>query len=343
MIIGFLTLLGLSLFSSILLGIYLSAPSYQGDLSDHFNGKKFVNPGKVQEKGFRDLIKWAMNRQPGPWKKINGSPDHQFEKQNADGVARIYFVNHSTFLIQIGKFNILTDPVWSDRVSPFQWIGPQRKRPPGIHFEDLPEIHLILISHNHYDHLDLTTLKRLDQKFAPLVIAPLGVPAFLRNEGIDRLKEAEWWEEFQIEKNITIACVPAQHFSGRGMFDRNKTLWAGYVIKSSLGNIYFAGDTGYGNFFRQISHKYAPIRLAMLPIGAYLPRWFMSPIHTSPEEAVQIHQELQAEKSVAIHYGTFPLGDDGMDQPLIDLIKAKNKYHVDNFYVLPEGESILLE
>ncbi len=343
MVIGFLTLLGLFLISGILVGYILSTPSYEGDRSDHFNGEKFVNPGNVQEKGFKDLIKWAMNREPGSWEKIETSPDHSFEKQNADSVTRIYFVNHSTFLIQVGNFNILTDPVWSERVSPFQWIGPQRKRPPGIKFEDLPEIHLILISHNHYDHLDLSTLKRLHQRFNPLVITPLGVPVFLKKQGIGRLEGLDWWDEFPVHENITIACVPAQHFSGRGMFDRDKTLWSGYVIKSIQGNIYFAGDTGYGDFFRQISQKYAPVKLAMLPIGAYLPRWFMSPIHISPEEAVQIHLELQAEKSVAIHYGTFPLGDDGMNQPIHDLIIAKNKYQVDNFYTLAEGESILLE
>lgn len=343
MVFGFLTILGLFILSSILIGYILSGPAYDGSRSDHYNGDRFVNTGNVEEKGFRDLIKWAMNREPGTWQKIEKTNHVPFEGHNPDTITRISFVNHSTFLIQIGHFNILTDPVWSERVSPFQWIGPARKRPPGINFENLPEIHLILISHNHYDHLDISTLKRLNQQFEPLVIAPLGVPAFLKKHNIRHVQEMDWWEELELNKEITIACVEAQHFSGRGMFDRNKTLWAGYVIKSEKGNIYFAGDTGYGDFFKQIASKYAPIELAMLPIGAYLPRWFMSPIHISPEEAVQIHRELNAEKSVAIHFGTFPLGDDGMQQPVRDLEKAKDQYQVDQFYVLPEGKSMVLE
>jgi L-ascorbate metabolism protein UlaG (beta-lactamase superfamily) len=343
MIIGLFSLLGLFILSSLLIGYLLSGPGYVGNRSDHFNGEKFINPGNVEEKGFKDLIKWAMNRQPGSWEKKDAPPHHSFEIHNADSVVRVFFVNHSTFLIQIGNFNILTDPVWSERISPFQWVGPQRKRPPGINLEELPEIHLILISHNHYDHLDISTLKSLYHRFEPLVISPLGIPAFLKKRNINRIEEMDWWDESRINDDITIACVPAQHFSGRGMFDRDKTLWAGYVIKSDHGNIYFAGDTGYGEFFKQISQKYHPIKLAMLPIGAYLPRWFMSPIHISPEEAVQIHMELNAEKSVAIHFGAFPLGDDGMDQPIRDLIKARNKYQVENFYVLSEGESMLLE
>ncbi len=343
MIIGFFTLLGIFILSGILIGYILSGPVYVGNQSDHFNGERFVNTGNVEEKGFRDLIKWALSRHPGSWKKIENPPGTSFEKQNEDSVTKVFFVNHSTFLIQIGNFNILTDPVWSERASPFQWIGPQRKRPPGIDFNELPEIHLILISHNHYDHLDLSTLKRLNQRYEPLLIAPLGVPSYLKSQNINRVKEMDWWDEQQITEGITIACVPAQHFSGRGMFDRNKTLWAGYVIKSERGNIYFAGDTGYGEFFSQINRKYHPIKLAMLPVGAYLPQWFMSPIHISPEEAVQIHLELKAEKSLATHFGTFPLGDDGMYQPVHDLMNARNKYGVNDFYVLREGESMLLE
>jgi L-ascorbate metabolism protein UlaG (beta-lactamase superfamily) len=200
-----------------------------------------------------------------------------------------------------------------------------------------------LISHNHYDHLDINTLKRLYRRFEPLVIAPLGIRAYLKKQNILRVKEMDWWDDIRITDSLSIACVQAQHFSGRGLFDRDKTLWAGYVIRSGRGNIYFAGDTGYGNFFSLIAQKYQPIKLAMLPIGAYLPRWFMSPIHISPEEAIQIHLELNAEKSVAIHFGTFPLGDDGMDQSIRDLMKAKNKYQADHFYVLKEGESLSLD
>jgi len=338
------TILGLFLLSGMVLGYILSAPVYQGNKSDHFNGNQFVNPGNVEEKGLKDVIKWAMNRDPGSWENTNENITYNpFLDQSTDSTSKIYFINHSSFLIQLGKYNLLTDPVWSDRVSPFEWIGPQRKRPPGIKFEELPQIHFVLISHNHYDHLDIATIKRLKERYNPIIIAPLGIPAYLKTKGIDRQFAMDWWEETQLNDEISIACVPAQHFSGRGMFDRNKTLWAGYVIQSNFGNIYFAGDTGYGDFIKQIGVRYSPIDLAMLPIGAYLPRWFMSPIHTSPEEAVRIHQDLQAKKSVAMHFGTFPLGDDGMTQPQEDLMKAKIKYDVDQFLVLNEGESIILE
>ena len=261
----------------------------------------------------------------------------------SDSMAMVYFVNHSTFLIQLGNFNILTDPVWSNRVSPFKWLGPQRMRPPGIKFGELPDIHLVLISHNHYDHLDVSTLIKIHKKFNPLIITPLGVSKLLLQKGIDNCIEMDWWQNQKINDQSEIVCVPALHFSGRGMFDRDKTLWAGFIIKSTFGNIYFAGDTGYGDIFKQIGKEYGPINLAILPIGAYLPQWFMSPIHTSPEEAVKIHLDLQADKSVAMHFGTFPLADDGMWQPQEDLKKEKEKYQVDNFYVLEEGDKILLE
>ncbi|MBS0001419.1 MAG: MBL fold metallo-hydrolase [Cyclobacteriaceae bacterium] len=340
--LSILSVIGLIILVSMFMGYILSVPVYHGENSDHFNGKEFVNPGDVRQHGFGDLIKWIMNRQQGPWNSIEEF-DHGKVKLNSDSSARIYYVNHSTFLLQLGNFNILTDPVWSDRVSPFKWIGPQRKRPPGIKLDELPEIHLVLLSHNHYDHLDISTLRRINDEYHPLMIAPLGVPAYLAENGIGQLREMDWWEESGINENLTIACVPAQHFSGRGMFDRNKTLWGGYVIISEFGNIFFAGDTGYGDFFKDISEKYAPIHLAMLPIGAYIPGWFMSPIHISPDEAVKIHREMKAEKSVAMHFGTFPLGDDGMWQPVNDLEIARQDKQVENFYVLSPGEYLTLE
>ena len=341
MVLSIISVIGLFILVSMFIGYMLSAPVYQGKKSDHFNGKEFVNPDNVQQHGFSDLLKWAMNRDQGPWMSIEESEQAQIT-HNPEKV-RIYFVNHSTFLIQLGNFNILTDPVWSERVSPFNWLGPRRYRQPGIKFEDLPEIDLVILSHNHYDHLDISTLKKIHNKFNPLMIAPLGVPAYLAEKGIDPLIEMDWWEERRINEQITISCVPAQHFSGRGMFDRNKTLWAGYVIRSEAGNIYFAGDTGLGDFFGQIAEQYGPIHLAMLPIGAYKPRWFMSPVHISPEEAVKIHLEMKAERSIAMHFGTFPLGDDGMWQPVEDLMQARKMHQLENFEVIQPGEFISLD
>lgn len=326
----------------------ISAPAYKGPKSDHFNGTTFSNLNKVRARGMWDVLKWGVTGDPGEWRVISeeehiyGSPP----KDKVDGGRiTVTFVNHATFLIQADGVNILTDPIWSDRASPFQWIGPKRMRPPGIRFEDLPEIHAVIISHNHYDHLDISTVKRLQQKFDPLFITPLGVSAYLNEEGIDRTTELDWWQEHPLNDNITIASVPAQHFSGRGLSDRDKTLWCGYVVQTPSGNIYFAGDTGYDGFFEEIGRRYAPIRTALIPIGAYRPRWFMSPIHVDPEEAVLIHKDLNAETSIGMHFGTFPLADDGMDEPRGDLERARIKLQVspDSFMTIPEGSSQIIE
>jgi L-ascorbate metabolism protein UlaG (beta-lactamase superfamily) len=340
MLAAVIVVISLFLISSFVIGFILSAPGYQGKKTDHFTGNKFQNPGNIEPKGFKDLIKWTLNRNPGKWEDITSTGDNHIPSERVDSLIRIYYVNHSTFLIQTSGLNILTDPIWSERASPFQWAGPIRKRPPGISFDNLPEIDIVLISHNHYDHLDMSTIQKLNNSFQPEFICPLGVSVYLNKNGISRTREMDWWDKYSLSESLSIACVQAQHFSGRGFFDRDKTLWAGYVIQSEFGNIYFAGDTGYGNFFKKIASDYGPIHLALLPIGAYLPRWFMAPIHTSPEDAVKIHMDLNAKKSIGMHYGTFPLADDGMKEPLKDLKKAKSKYSIKDFVTLEEGQYI---
>lgn len=340
MIISFISLLVLFLITAMVLGYFVSAPSYHGSRSQHYTGKKFKNPGDIETKGFKDLLKWVLNRNQGRWNIKENIYDGRIEIPHLTNGIRIYFINHSTFLIQAYGTNILTDPIWGDRAGPFNLIGPERKRPPGIMFKNIPDIDLILLSHNHYDHLDLPTLKKLNEKYRPEIISPLGMSRFLLSHGILTAADMDWWDENSINDKITIACVPAQHFSGRGMFDRDKTLWAGYVIKTTGGNIYFAGDTGYGNFFKDIKKRYSPINIAILPIGAYKPEWFMSPIHLSPSDAVHAHMDLSAKLSIACHYGTFPLADDGMTQPEEDLMKAKKEMDVNNFILLDEGHFI---
>jgi L-ascorbate metabolism protein UlaG (beta-lactamase superfamily) len=217
-------------------------------------------------------------------------------------------------------------------------------RPAGISFEDLPKIDAVILSHNHYDHLDVQTLRRLHTKHNPLIITPLGVKQFLDDENIPGAKDLDWWDDCNLG-DITIQSVPAQHFSGRGIFDRDATLWCGYVVKTNYGNIYFAGDTGYNDkTFKEIGSKCGRIKVALIPIGAYKPGWFMSPIHVSPEEAIQIHLDVRAELSIASHYGTFPLADDGQFDPLEDLSKAKNKTGISErqFITLEEGTFIEL-
>jgi L-ascorbate metabolism protein UlaG (beta-lactamase superfamily) len=329
----------------IVLGAYLfSAPRYHGPVSDHFDGKVFANIGGAKAKGWKDLLKWFRTRDRQAWQFDSTATYGTLPQQFDTGIC-ITFVNHSTFLIQIDGLNVLTDPIWSDRTSPVSFAGPKRMRPPGICFDDLPQIDLVLISHNHYDHLDVATVKRLIKVHNPKFITPLGVGQMMRGLGSERVEDMDWWDEVAIHNTIKVACVPAQHFSGRGGFDRDATLWCGFVLLSNQGNVYFAGDTGFGAFFKEIGQQYKPIKVAILPIGAYIPRWFMSPIHVSPEEAVAAHQDLQSEMSIAMHFGTFPLADDGQQQPVADLHDALYEAQVPpkQFVVLKEGDSIAIE
>ena len=251
---------------------------------------------------------------------------------------RITLINHSTVLLQQGGINILTDPIWSERASPFSSIGPRRRRPPGVRWEDLPPIHIVLLSHNHYDHLDLSTLRRLADRGACQFIVPIRVARLLRSRGIGPAHELDWGESLPFARS-TIHSVAALHFSARALFDRNRTLWCGYVIAAADRVVYFAGDTAFGNHFAGIRERFGSPRLALLPIGAYEPRWFMSPMHMAPDEAVRAHQALGAETSIAIHHGTFQLGDEGIDTPKRRLIACLPG---NSFLVLDNGQSVTL-
>jgi L-ascorbate metabolism protein UlaG (beta-lactamase superfamily) len=324
----------------ILLGYLLSGPKYRGPVSDHFDGKRFYTPAGKPAQGFRGVLQWMMHRKQGPWKKQSKLPFGPKPAARIDSGIHITFVNHSTFLIQADGLNILTDPVWSDRTSPFQWAGPRRMRPPGIRFEDLPDIDVVLLSHNHYDHLDFDTIKSLFKKNKPKIITPLGVKAFLDKNEIRTATDLDWWQEASLSDLISVQCVPAQHFSGRGIYDRDATLWCGYVIKRPGGNIYFVGDTGYhSSLFKEVGNRCGPIELALVPIGAYKPEWFMSPIHCSPEESVKIHLEIKTKQSIATHFGTFPLADDGQFEPEEELQKALEVQGIppEQFLIMEEG------
>jgi L-ascorbate metabolism protein UlaG (beta-lactamase superfamily) len=252
----------------------------------------------------------------------------------------VTFVNHATVLIQTEGLNILTDPVWSERASPVSWAGPKRHRSPGLRFEDLPPIDVVLISHNHYDHLDVKTLVRLNTEHRPHFMTGLGNRAFLEAHEISNILELDWWDAAKVSESLSVTCVPAKHFSGRGLRDRDATLWCGYVIEASAGNVYFAGDTGMGSHFVEIKDRLGPIRLALLPIGAYLPIWFMHPVHISPSQAIEVHNILNPTISMAIHFGTFALGDDGEFEPVLKLREALNNSSQSDsrFWVLGHGE-----
>jgi L-ascorbate metabolism protein UlaG (beta-lactamase superfamily) len=305
----------------------------------HFDGKRYYNPG-VAPVTLKDVFKWTLTRKPP--KRTKRSHKILFQpKESKPNELRVTFVNHSTVLIQWKGKNVLTDPIWSKRCSPIKWVGPKRLHPPGIPFEDLPPIDLVLLSHNHYDHLDIPTLKRLNKRFHPLILTGLGNKKLLNRNGISHVHEMDWWEEIHITDTLSIAFVPAQHQSGRKGYDQCKTLWGGFVVMDGNENIYFAGDTAYSGFYKEIKKKYGPPKLALLPIGAYKPRWFMKRFHQSPEEAVKAHQDLHAEHSLGIHFGTFLLSDEKAEDPPSELEESLKEANIskEDFFTLLPGES----
>ncbi|MBC8042150.1 MAG: MBL fold metallo-hydrolase [Rhizobacter sp.] len=338
-------LLGLLAFVAALIYVFgylvFSAPVYAGKTSEHFNGEKFFTP-EAASRGdeFQSFLKWQRERQPEAWPeriatKFGAPPP----KRVGMGELRITFINHATTLIQTDSINILTDPIWSERCSPLAFAGPKRVRDAGIRFEDLPPIDAVVISHNHYDHCDVPTLQRLEVVHHPKFFVGLGNKAFLESQGISNSIERDWWQAFDTLGTVKFTCVPTKHFSARGLADRDKTLWCGFAIETSNGNIFFAGDTGYGSHFTEIGRRYGPLRLAILPIGAYKPEWFMSPVHVSPKEAVKAHQDLRAATSVAMHFGTFNLADEGPMTPVNDLEAALKQIEPrPQFWVLEFGE-----
>lgn len=316
-----------------------SAPTYEGPPSDHFDGERFFNHVSAEGR-FTDFLRWRMSRDLGPWAEWTESEPGAPPPERVDGGRlRATFVNHSTVLVQMDGLNILTDPVWSERVSPVSWAGPRRKRAPGLRFEDLPPIDLVLVSHNHYDHLDVPTLRRLSAEHRPRVLAGLGNAEYLAAEEIERAEDMDWADRVEIADGVTVTCVQVQHFSGRGLMDRNGTLWCGFVIEGPSGRVYFAGDTGYGPHFAETREQFGPMRLALLPIGAYRPAWFMAPFHISPESAVRAHRALDAGTSLGIHFGTFSLADDGQSEPVDDLRAALEAKGIDaeRFWALEHG------
>lgn len=304
----------------------------------HFADGRFFNPGARTQK-FSHFVRWITHREQGEWSRFKETEPGPRPPDRVDGsVVRTTFVNHSTFLLQTAGVNILTDPVWSERVSPVAFAGPRRRRSPGLRMEDLPRIDAILLSHNHYDHFDKATLTRLKERDRPVVFCPLGLAKALEKLGFEHICEMDWWQQVAWS-GFTVHCVPAQHFSARGPFDRNRTLWCGWMLEAEGGSIYFAGDTGFGSLFEEIAASFPRIRLSLLPIGAYKPHWFMDPIHMTPSQALYAHRILRSEHSIATHFGTFPLADDAEQDPLHDLARAMMQNPpAQPFWVLREGE-----
>jgi L-ascorbate metabolism protein UlaG (beta-lactamase superfamily) len=302
-----------------------SAPGHRGPRSPHFRNGEFRNVHSTHfvERDGWDLLRWQFARNPGLWLDWVPAQPGPAPPRRVHGTAlRVTFVNHSTVLVQTEGLNILTDPVYSHRIGPVSWAGPSRVRPPGIRFEDLPPIDVVLVSHNHYDHMDLPTLERLEARDRPRILTGLGNSRFLTDEGLTRPKDLDWWKSEKLGECMTVHAVPAQHGSGRGLCDRSETLWVGFVIETCGGPIYFAGDTGWGFHFAEIRRRFGPMRLSLLPIGAYRPRWFMQGVHIDPAEAVAAHHVLESQLSAPIHFGTFRLGDDGQYESLLHLMEA---------------------
>lgn len=309
----------------------MHVPTYSGDISDHFDGKKFYNPGNHKMGSFQELMAYNRTHKRAKWEfqehiaEIT-SPVGSFDQE---GEIRYFHINHATVLIQIDGKSILTDPVYSKRASPVSFAGPPRKSHPGIPFQFLPKIDYILISHDHYDHLDIKTLKKLRDRDNPEIITGLGLKGFLKKFKLQNVTELDWHES-KIHNGLEIIFTPSIHWSNRA-FSPRKTLWGSYLVKGSS-TIYFAGDTAYGDHFSEIKSKYGAVDLALIPIGAYIPRSFMLHVHMDPQQAVQAHIDLEAKESYAIHWGTFQLTHEGMYDPIEELQITCAQKGVHNFH-----------
>lgn len=280
-----------------------------------YDGEKFNNLEPFKDKSFSDLLRWRFKTVQEKWPERVETPTTKPSLERVYGDSIHYtLIGHATVLIQVNGINILTDPVYAQRSSPVSWAGPKRVRRPAINFDDLPIIDVVIISHNHYDHLDLETLKRLGKKFNPHFFVGLKNGKLLKAEGIERVVEMDWWQKSEY-KDLKIHFVPAQHWSARGLFDRFETLWGGFFIEVNEKKIYFAGDTGYGKFFSLIKEKLGAPDLSFIPIGAYEPRWFMKDSHINPEDAVKAHHDLGSSVSVGMHFETFQLTNEAFDTP----------------------------
>jgi L-ascorbate metabolism protein UlaG (beta-lactamase superfamily) len=309
-------------------------PYYRGPVSEHFDGVRFHNPNeRTTDRSLAELLRWKFAFKASRWPR--SVPITRAVPAERVAGLRITMVGHATLLIQAGGINILTDPVWSARASPVQFAGPRRVTEPGIAFRDLPPIGAVLLSHNHYDHLDLPALRRLHDTFDPLMVVPLGNDTIIRRViPKARIVAGDWGERISLADGTETNIVPANHWSSRGLRDRRMALWCGHWISTTAGSVYFAGDTGYGSgaIFRDIRERYGPSDVALVPIGAYAPRWFMAAQHADPAEALRIALETGARRALGIHWGTFQLTDEARDEPVLGLGAAVAASSIDADY-----------
>jgi L-ascorbate metabolism protein UlaG (beta-lactamase superfamily) len=313
-------------------------------LSDHFDGKRFFNPGGDPERGWVDLLRWKFSSRPEAWpREIGVTPMTPPAQPLGDGVIATW-IGHSSILLQTRHGNYLIDPVYSERIGPVSWAGVRRVMPPAIPWSALPRIDAVFVSHDHYDHCDLPTLRRLAQRNVPVFAAPLGHGGLLNSVGAGkRILEMDWWQDCELPGGASVTLVPALHWCRRGPGGGNLRLWGGFVLRSGNRLVYYAGDTGYsGELFSEIGRRCGRPDLALLPIGAYEPRWFMGGVHMNPAEAVRAHRDVGARRSVGVHWGTFQLTDEGREAPLRALAAARSEAGIpeEQFLALPPGGSV---
>jgi L-ascorbate metabolism protein UlaG (beta-lactamase superfamily) len=332
--------LGVLAVVALLLGAACALSAWAQPVTAHFDGWRFHQP-EPRTLGFTDWLKRKLgDSHRGPWREYTDTPPGPPPPARVDqGRLRVTFVNHATLLIQMDGLNILTDPIWSKQAAPL--FGARRHRPPGIRFEDLPPIDVVLVSHDHYDHMDLPTLRRLARAHRPRLYVGLGNAAFLAGEGVPGAIDLDWWQSAEIAPGVRVTAVAARHMSGRGLFDQDHRLWCGFVVQGVSGSVYFAGDTGWGSHFAEIGRRFPGLRLALLPIGGFKPVWYMREQHLGPADAVAAHRTLGATTSVPMHFGTFPNGDDAETEPVTTL-RAVLDASTDvaaHFIILDNGES----
>ena len=320
------------------------SPDLRLEKSDHFDGKTFHNLGESKsEKSFKDFLKWRFQSKRQEWPEWVDIKQQKVPNQRITKGLGVTFINHATTLIQIDGVNILTDPLYSNRTSPVSFAGPKRVKLPGVKFTDLPKIDIILISHNHYDSFDVKTLERLIKRDNPKILFGLGNSYYLKKKYRQNTVELDWQDEFKF-KDLTFTFLPTKHWAKRGFFDTNKSLWGSFAIIGSK-RVYFAGDTGYSNHFKNIQKQFGYFDLSLIPIGAYEPRWFMKNAHINPEESVKAHLELKSKQSIGIHFGTFQLTNEKIDDPVKDLATALKRNQVDssNFIAPKQGYSYFID
>ncbi len=296
---------------------------YQGPPSDHYDGERFFNPHHPDiDRSLSELLRWRLGGKRARWTATSAR-----QAVPAASVAdlSVTLIGHASLLLQVDGRNILVDPVWSARASPLRWAGPRRYNEPGVAFAALPPIDLVLLTHNHYDHLDIRTLRRLWQAGRPPMVAPLGNDRVIGRTDPDmQVRTMDWGQHAEILPGVEVWLTPANHWSSRSLSDRRMALWGGFVVRTQVATIYVAGDTGYGDgaIFRGVQERHGPPDLAILPIGAYAPRWFLKDQHVNPAEAVQIMQDCGAKQALGVHWGTFALTDEPQSAPEQDLRSA---------------------